>query len=57
VIATMSFETPALISSRLLCSTRKANSRLPKAMPTGLLRPSSGTAMQAKPRPDWKVVP
>ena len=57
MIETMSLETPALISSRLLCSTRNANSSEPNAMPTGLLRPSRATAMPAKPRPDWNVVP
>ena len=51
VTATMSGETPTRMLSRLPCSVRKAKISAPKAIPTGLLRPSSATAMPAKPMP------
>ncbi len=57
VTAMMSGETPTRMLSRLPCSVRNAKTNAPNAIPTGLLRPSSATAMPAKPIPVWNDEP
>ena len=57
VTLTMSGEMPARMFSRVACSLRNAKISAPKAMPTGLLRPSSATAMPVKPSPVWNDEP
>ena len=57
VTATMSGLTPARMLSTLPCSARNEKISAPRKMPIGLLRPSSATAMPAKPMPVWNDVP